>query len=97
VGSFLNPTSENPEEPMCKNISENNSDIIYVIKKFILIFTNVSYEHYKMGKIQSRWQLSPTTDTDHMMSLHILYAKCQTSTQPSESKILSDYYLWKQK
>ena len=27
-------------------MSENNSDIIYVIKIIIFIFTNVSYEHY---------------------------------------------------
>jgi len=30
-------------------MSENNSDIIYVIKIIIFIVTNVSYEHYDEG------------------------------------------------
>ena len=58
-------------------MSENNSDINYVIKIIIFIFTNVSYEHFKMGQIQIRstrggetWeQLSPNTDC--VLLLHI--------------------------
>jgi hypothetical protein len=58
-------------------MSENNSDINYVLKIIIFIFTNVSYEHFKMGQIQisstrggETWeQLSPNTDC--VLLLHI--------------------------